>query len=266
MNEVELGAGVFFVLIATGFLAGVVSWWTLRRWSDPVKVRSAVNRIVAHLLELRLFGDEPLLVIRAQSALLAANGALLRQVIGPSLLLLVPFAVLFLGMDAEFGLAPLQPGRPAVITLQWKTLPQSLLPNAELRAPAGIQVETPPVRVRSASQTSWRVRPLHAVAGELSFLCNGRFVSKSVSSARGIHWLSNYRAGSIIGFLRYPSELPFFDGQVKSISVRYPAATVLGWNWLVWFSLGSLAGAGVAAIAWKRLASFVRTPLAGLRY
>ena len=249
MNEVELGPKAFWILIAAGVLSGIVSWWAFRRWSDTAKLHKATNSIVARLFELRLFSDEPVLILRAQRSLLAANGELLRQLARPSLLLALPFIILLIGLDAIFGRAPLQPGRPAIVTLQYGPVPRNGLPQAELDAPSGIQVETPPVRVPTTSQISWRVRPTRAALGKLQIHCDGRLLQKSISSASGLQWLSASRAGSATEFLLAPLELPFSDPVVKSISVRYPRATVFNLSWVVWFSMTSFAGALVSAIA-----------------
>lgn len=200
MNEVELGARAFGLVATAGVLCGIASLWVFRRCSDGAKLRAAVNRIVAHLFELRLFSDEPLLVMRAQRDLLAANGEFLRQTIGPSLVLLVPFAFLLIGMNDLFGRAPLQPGKPAVVTVQLKRGDE--LSKVQLQAPAGIQIETPPVRVPRLAQVSWRVRPTRMV--------------------RGVRWR--------------------LEPAVQSITVEYPRATIFDENWVLWFSVAFLAG------------------------
>ncbi len=61
MNEAELGPLAFWIVSAFGLLSGFLSMWAFRRWSNPARIRSAMNRIVAHLLEFRLYSDEPAL-------------------------------------------------------------------------------------------------------------------------------------------------------------------------------------------------------------
>lgn len=239
----ELGARAFWLLLAAGGVSGWVSLWTFRRCSDRAKLRAAANRMLAHLLELRLFSAEPLLVMRAQWDLLAANAELLRRTIGPSLILFVPFAVLLIGMNALFGRGPLQPGRAALVTVQYNRLSMDGLPGARLETPAGIQIETPPVRVPRLSQISWRVRPTRMIEGDLQIRCAKRIITKSISSRAGLQWLSDTRTRLGLGFILDPAELPFSDSDVNSISVQYPRATIFGWSWLAWFTLAFLASA-----------------------
>ena len=249
MNEIELGATAFWLLTATGLASGVVSLWTFRRWSHPAKLRAAIGRVIAHLFELRLFGDEPVLVLRAQRDLLVANAEVLRQAAIPSLLLFLPFAVVLTAMEGFFGHAPFRPGTPATVTLQYGRAfgARSSLPR--LSASAGWEIESPPLRVPAASQISWRVRPTRALSGQLQIIFNGRNIRKSISSLSGLQWLSDTRGGSAVEFLLHPLEMPFSGEDFNSISMQYPRATVLGLNWLVWFSLASIAGAlGFAAM------------------
>src|SRR5581483_8352135 len=92
-----------------------------RRWSDTRGLREASNRILAHLLEIQLFASEPVLIWKAQRDLIADNVRLLRALSRPVLVLLVPFAALFIGLEAFFGRAPLYPGQSTVVTVQYKS-------------------------------------------------------------------------------------------------------------------------------------------------
>ncbi len=242
MTEGELGVEAFWLVIAAGALSGFASWSFFRRWSDPIELRKAINGIVAHLFELRLFAQEPVLVLRAQRDLLTANFYFLRQVITPSLILVLPFAILLVALDSLFGKAPLQLGKPAIVTLELSHSARPKSAEAKLDAPPGIAVETPPVQVLSMSQISWRLRPVRAAKGELRLRYCGRVITKSISSEPGIQWLSGTRAGSVWRFLENPSELPFSSSAIDSVSISYPAASILHVNWLVWFMISSLAG------------------------
>jgi hypothetical protein len=252
VNEVELGVKTFSLLVCAGVLAGIASLWAFRGWSDTAKLRITANRIVAHLFELQLFAEEPAVLLRAQRDLLVANGQLLREVAGPSLLLVLPFSILLVALDAFCGRAPLPLGSPTVVTVQCSLSPGMRLPLAQLNAPAGMEVETPAVRVPSSSQISWRLRPVRAVHGQLQIRFNGRSICKSVSSSPGLQWLSDSRAGSITGFLLHPLELPFSGSAVHSISIRYPSATVFNLNWITWFFVTAATAALVSALALRR--------------
>jgi hypothetical protein len=242
MNDVELGWNAFWLVTGIGVLSGIGSGWAFRRFVNAAELRLALNHVVAHLLEMQLFSDEPGLLMRAQRRLIAANGRFLLQVIRPSLFLVAPFAIILIAADAIFGLAPLQPGRPALVTLNYKRgqMPPS---QVELQAPRGIAVETPAVRVPRLRELSWRIRPAHASKGLLLVHCGETVLTKTVSSSPGLQWLSERRPGSLAGFLLRPVEPYFSDKIASGISVDYPSGIILNQSWILWFSLAFCVGA-----------------------
>ena len=242
MTPVDLGGTAFWLLLVMGALSGLFSLWTFRHLTDSEKLRTAINRIIAHLMEFHLFSDEPALILKAQYNLLVANARFLKIVALPSLLLIVPFAALLIGAEAVFGHAPLRPGEATVVTAHTQ------MPDLRLEAPVGISVETVPVRIPFSSEVSWRIRPKSAAIGLLRLSYNDRSVTKSISSKSGLQWLSEKRSGSLASFLMQPFELPFNSPGVQSVAFRYPAATVLHMHWLVWFLLGSFLGFSIPVL------------------
>jgi choline-sulfatase len=123
--------------------------------------RNTVDRIVAHVIELRLFLDEPALILRAQRDLLRENARLLRQIALPVLLAGSLFAGLAWKLDGVYGRAPLPAGKAAVVTAH------SGAADLQIDAPEGVTVETPGVRVPAANEVSWRIRPVRAFSSPL---------------------------------------------------------------------------------------------------
>jgi hypothetical protein len=245
MTEVDRGATALLILLLLGALSAIGALWTFGRLADAEKLRVSKNRILAHLLEFRLFSDEPRLILRAQRDLVAANASLLRHVTVPSLVLLAPLGFLVTILDAFFAHAPVQPGEATVVTVQYTRGAGKELSTIRLRAPEGIRVETPPVRILRDRQVSWRVRPTRAVSGKLEVSCGGDCTAtKSVCANPGVHWLSEERARGA-AFILHPLELPLNNEVLEAITVRYPVATVFRLHWFVWFLAGSLAGIAV---------------------
>lgn len=247
MIAVELGATAFWIVLGLGVLSGIASVAVFRRLTNRDEMRAATNRILAHLVEFRLFADEPAVIWRAQRDILAANALFLQQAALPSLALLLPFALLLTAADAYFGHAALKQGQSTVVTATPASAPGSALPAMLLRTPADITVETPAVRIEKERQVSWRVRPMRAVCGELEVLSSGHAVEKTICAEPGLHWISDRRT-SMAAFLLHPFERPFADPAISSIRVLYPTATIFHITWLVWFFVGSLLGAGATKL------------------
>lgn len=238
MSEADLGGAALAWLLMIGVLSGAASVWALRNWSNPVRFREEMNRVIAHLMEFRLFAEEPTLIIRAQWNLLRANARMLRVLLAPSLLLLIPFVLLFSAMEGFFARAALPIGEAAVITLQGR----GNLRAAQLQTPREIAVETPAVSAPRLHQVSWRVRPLEAVRGSLQVQWDGHLLRKSIAAGAGLHWTAAQRSGSLAGFVAHPFEIPFADSEADWVRVEYPAASVAGVSWLVWYSVAALLG------------------------
>lgn len=233
-------------------LAGVAMLWLFARTSNQAAIARTKRRVYAHLMELRLFADEPAMMWRAQRQLFAANLRYLGLMLVPALAIAAPMIVLLVRLDAYYGRAPLPVGSDAIVTLETRDALDPAAPAPSLKAPDGIAVETPAVRVLSERQVSWRVRALRPVSGELSFALPGGSVEKRIESGDGFRFVPGRRTRSLWSALWHPDEPRLSSGGVNWIDVQYPTAEIeflgLRWHWLVWFTIISM----LAALALKK--------------
>jgi hypothetical protein len=158
-------------MIFVAILYGIATVFIFRRFTDRSALRRTVNRILAHVMELGLFIDSPMLVFRAQLDLLKENLRLLRLTILPAAILALLSGILYQPMNATYGRAPLPVGEPAVVTIPMQdNVPQ-------LDAPDGISIETPAVRVLHDHEISWRIRPLRTTNTDLKFRIDNRIAT-----------------------------------------------------------------------------------------
>jgi hypothetical protein len=232
-------------------LAGVGMLWIFARTSNQAAITRAKKRVYAHLLELRLFADEPALMWRAQKQLLAANLRYLRLVLVPAVVVAAPMIVLLVRLEAYYGRAPLPVGAGAIVTLETRDGLDPNGPAPRVEAPAGIAVETPAVRVLRERQVSWRIRALRPVSGELRFALPEGTVVKRIEAGAGFRFVPGRRTRSAVAALWYPDE-PRLTQYVDWIDVEYPAAEIeflgLRWHWLGWFTLISM----ITALAFRK--------------
>jgi len=210
---------LIWTLIPVSAIYGVAAAFVFVRFSDRASIRSTTNRMMAHVMEFRLFLDTPALVFRAQRDLLRENLHLLRLILLPCAILALIFIVLFPQLDAMYGHTPLKAGERAIVTAHARE-------DSILEAPPGIAVETPGAYNVHERQISWRVRALGRVSGELKI---GSVTKRIVAG------------GGLIDGWRIPFRSP-------EIEIQYPRAAVLGVNWMVWFFFISSA----AAIGYRR--------------
>jgi len=205
---------VILVLASVG--AGLLAALVLRYLSPAEKLRATRNRIYAHLMEFRLFFDEPALVWNAQIQLLRANARLLVLLL-PALAILTPATWgIFTELDPLFAYRDPGPGEPVVLTAQ-------LRPGAPLSIPAalaesrGFTVETPVLRLAADRQLAWRLRLDEAAHGPLRLSVGGRTLEKSIDPRR----------------TSYP------HGDVVNIEIHYPRTH--DFSWIFWFAALSSA-------------------------
>jgi len=243
VSATDLGAIALATLIPISILAGIGILLVFRYTSNTAAVRRAKGVAQAHLLEFRLFMDDPVLVLRAQRDLIVANLRFMKLMLRPFLWMLIPMGLLLAVLEGFYGHAPLRVGDAAIITARVNRADAPL----SLRAPAELAVETPPVHVLADGQVSWRIRPWRAATTELQILDDSQAISMRVSSGTGIHFLSE-RRGSVWSLLLYPTEAPLSGNEIAWIEIRYPPATVLHLHWLIWF----LAISAITALALRR--------------
>jgi hypothetical protein len=215
--------GAIWTLIPVSLIYGLVAALAFRRFADQSSIHASVNRMMAHVMEFRLFLDSPALVLRAQRDLFRENLHLLRLIILPCLILASIFMILFPQLDALYGHAPLKAGERTIVAAR-------LDGDAVLEAPAGIEVETPGVHTIHDRKVSWRVRPLGRTSGELRVHNSGMVLTKRIVAGGG---------------LIYDMRLPFSHPEIE---IDYPKTKALGMHWMVWFFVIS----SVAAMGYKR--------------
>jgi hypothetical protein len=227
-------------LLLISVVVGMATLWVFRTTTNKAAVRDAKRRIQAHLYELRLFSDEPLLMLQAQGGLLAANGRYISLMLVPALVMLIPMVLILGQLQCLYGYRSIQPGGAAVVNLGAES---GVTPV--LQAPDGIVVETPAVHIDH--ELSWRIRATRPVTGVLRFVLPGQTIEKTIRTGGGSDYVSERRVRSLLDWLWHPGESRLPAGPVSWIEVAYPHASMhaLGLNldWLMWFILFSSATA-----------------------
>src|SRR5579863_3406032 len=103
-------------LVPVSLLAGVAMLLVIRRTSNPAAVGRVKARLMAHLYEMRLFADEPVLVWKAQWELLKGNVRYLGMMLLPVAVMTIPMILVLAQLDCFYGYRPLQPGQDAILT------------------------------------------------------------------------------------------------------------------------------------------------------
>ena len=205
--------------------AAMLALWIYKVSSNQAAIRNAKNKIVAHLLELRLFRDDLRVLLGAEGRVFANIGRYLAHSLRPMALMLPFFLLMLIQIESRFAYRGLTPDEQAIVTVSVVSdRPVSRLPVG-LETDAGLRIATPALRVDSANEIYWRVRPVEAGVHTLNLKVDGERAQRIVKAdaAEGA-MTTTYRAGDVRTLL-YPLEtaLPS-DGPIASMSIDYPRA------------------------------------------
>lgn len=184
-------------LVPLSALCGILAAFVFRRFASG-EIRPTVNRIEAHLMELWIFLDDPVLILKAARDLLCENLRLLRQIARPLAISAPLFALVMWQGDGFYGRGPLPAGQPAVVTAHVVT---GDLADARLQASPDVAIETPGVRIPRLHEVSWRIRPRQAFSGRL--VANGNVDRVDIPWPRK-SWMPWFFAISFIAALITP--------------------------------------------------------------
>ena len=246
-----MGLPPLLSLLLVSLVTAAAMLVVVARTSNQRAMVEAKRGIHAALFEVRLYGDQPGLMLRAFGEVLARNGQYLLRSLVPLAWMSVPLVLVIAQLQAFYGYAGLPPGAPAVITVQLTADAGSAVPMLEATAAVGL--ETGAVRLATSNEVVWRVRPRAEGAYTLTFRDGGVAVSKSlvVSPAPGRRSQRRVAAG-LADQARYPSEPPLpASSRIAAISVPYPepGIDVVGWKlpWMIVYGALSLVSALILA-------------------
>ncbi len=234
-------------LVIISVISGIGMLWVFQKTSNPARIKAVKRRVQAHLLELRVFGEEPAVVWRAQKSLVAWNFRYMGLMLKPAVWLAIPLSILLIHLEAFYGRSPLPVGSATIVTMAMRPPLNPQSPAPVLQAPRGITVETPGVRVIEDSQISWRIRPSEPVSGSLRFQVDGRTIEKKIEAGSGLRFVPGLRVNSLLGSVLHPDEPRIQSSSVDWIDVHYPDGNVtifgLELHWLIWFTIISMLAA-----------------------
>jgi hypothetical protein len=205
--------------------AAVVALAIYKVASNQAAIRNAKSKIVAHLLELRLFRDDLRVLLGAEARVFANIGRYVGHSLLPMVLMLPFFLLMLIQIESRFAFRGLAPDEAAIVTARIDSdRPVSQLP-VSLDSDDGLAIVTPSLRADSESEIYWKVRPAAAGIHRLSLHVGTEETVRALraDSAQGVMNMA-YRT-SDARTLFYPREaaLPA-EGRIAAISIDYPRA------------------------------------------
>lgn len=245
------GLTVVSLLVSLALLAA------FKATSNQRALAAAKRRLQANLFELRLFQDDPRLVLRVVGDLLRQQLVYLRYACVPIVWVALPLAILAAHLQARYGYDGLRPGHAAIVTVKMKAAAArpDTRPEITLDAPSGLRVETPGVWAAALGEAAWRISAerdgdyeLRVWANPAGAAAGTGAVTKRVRVTPLIAAVQPTRPSpSIWDQLWLPAEAPLpADSPIEAIDITYPeraiAIPVLGFplHWIAVFVILSM--------------------------
>lgn len=235
------------VLLLLSIVTGLVMIVLFGYLSDQKAVRVAKDQLRAQLLAVRLFQDQPQVVVRAYGRILTGTGRYLRVSFKPLAVIILPMIALLIYCDRYLGSLPFQTNQP--ILLKARLDKPEILDNISLRLPAGLAESAPAVHIADAGEVDWRLVASAEGNYEVNVLAEGQELGKQVVVSNNLTHLSECRLRDHFWQRLLNCAEPALpaNSPVGLLAVNYPARDIdLGpWatNWLVVFFIVSLAAA-----------------------
>lgn len=232
-------------LIPLSVLAGLGMLWVFKKTSDQARISVIRKRMQARLLELRLYGDDPRQLWRSQVALLADNLRYMGLMLKPALFLAPPMVILLVHLDFVYGLAPLELGRRAVLTVQTAGRISTRTKAPELSTPPGVSIETPAVRAAADGRFSWGLAAFEEGQSTIEINFDGKRFSKEITAGPPGGYVSPRRVSSMWSSFLYPGEELLANEAVEWVEINYGVREIsaggIELHWLIWFFVISMA-------------------------
>lgn len=237
----------FVVLGVFAILTAVLTLLAVRWTSDQKAIRRVKDRMGAHVLEVRLFSDEPRVVLRAYISLLGNTALYLRYSLRPLIVLAIPLLLLFTQLEAYFGHTPVDLGQDFLVRATFQSA--DALTNPVLRVPPGLEMTAPPVDTPSERQVDWRLRAVKPGTYDVQLILPGSEISQKIVAGGGLtRVLAERERGGLWEQIMNPGDPPLpRAGLVEQIKIQYPVRVfrLHTWEieWLVPYVVLTLAAA-----------------------
>jgi hypothetical protein len=226
--------------------------WIYKLVSNQQAIRDAKDKIVAYLLELRLYRDDLRVLLRAEGRVFANIGRYLGHSLLPMALMLPVFLLLLIQIESRFSFRGLAADEQALVTVGVaSSQPVSRIP-VTLDAEDGLRIETPALRADASGEIYWRVQAVAPGPHNLKLRVGDEQADHVISGEGSGAMTMTYRASDMRTLLSPRAAALPSDGPVTTVSVDYPRATgeFAGLSSLSWLFFGAVM---VFAFALRRL-------------
>lgn len=143
-------------------ISAVIFLFLFKLASNQEKIKQFKNILFAHILEIRLYKDQPSLTLKIIIDILVKNLTYLRYTIVPIFVILPFVLIISIQLNNRYGYLPIKKGNTFIVRAALnKRLATDIAKNPDkirCEASKGILIETPPIFVESEASIYWRAK------------------------------------------------------------------------------------------------------------
>jgi hypothetical protein len=236
-------------LVALSLLTGIGMAYVFKLTSNQKRIKVAKDRFKARVLEMRIYQDDPVLILSGFFGAMKMNLFYLSTVLKPFFILILPVVIVFMQMDERFSRYNLDKGETTLLTVTLKEGFDPISADVSLACGDGVVEDSKPVRIRDSREIDWRLRVVDAGAHEMTLSAGDHSYSFPLVADPAYRMIGHTKsASSFIEPLLHPALPPTpKDGPFQRVAIHYPGRSysLFGWHthWIVIFLFYSLLGA-----------------------
>ncbi len=249
-------------------VVGVLALVCFKYCSNQKRIAEVKDKYKGHLLAIRLYRDDIVIVMRSLGRTLRYVLAYLGHNLRPMLVLLVPMMLLFAQMQMHLAYRPLEVGEKFKVEVRLKgDVEPAQAMNLELDLPEGLSL-VHRVRIPEQRRAIYELTSTRRVDGDLRLRLASETATKScvIADQEGpLVALAQLRGSSLADLFMFPTEPGFpKDSSFAQVSFHYPVRplTLLGFDW----SFGAEWGMGVLFLVISMVAAFLLKGLFGVTF
>jgi len=243
------GINDFWGMAFISILTGIVMIFVYKYTSNQSGIRQSKNRIKAHFLEIRLFGDDWKSMLDSQKNIFLSNLSYMKYALIPLCFIIIPVILIMIQLNLRYGYEPFKVGEHAVVSVKLDYSKDSRYADINLKVPQNVVIDAPVLRINSTNEIDWRIKPEQPGTYDLEFeLDNQKFTKKFVVTDKITRISPLKSKAKIIDAFMNPAEDPLpADCHIESININYKPAIMnifsFKIHWIiVFFAISLIAG------------------------
>lgn len=226
--------GAEWALVIASGVFGVLALWLFKYISWQKGIARTKDRIKGHLIEIRIYQDDLLVVAVAVGKILLRNAQYLLLNFGPILPLAAPFTLVAAQLVVRYGFAPVEvrasaaqtmPGQGVLLDVRLRSADAGRARELAIELPEGLAPISPIVRLPDQGRVLVEFAPLVAGNYDIGLVLPGgaRETKRFVAGATGERRMQPERVGTFWASWLWPAEPTFAsDSPFERVSFTYP--------------------------------------------